>query len=354
MPSGGPARLNGEPLREALDWMELHRVAWEEQLDRLGAYLKTKTREPVMAARSKSSVITLTRVYDAPLQAVWEAWTNPEEVAQWWGPRGFTITHHSHDLRTGGHWHYTMHGPDGTDYETTTQYLEVVPGQRLVYDHGGHKDRPPLFRVHALFTERNGRTQLDMSMTFATPEVAEADARLHQDGRRRIDLGPARRITSASSAPGEEQFFITRSFDASIEQVYQMWSDPEHIAKWLPPTGATMRFLRAEPRVGGTSFYSMTFAGRPAMYGLIKYIALDSPHLISYTQQFCDEKERVMRPPFFKDWPLTMLSTVELTAEGPERTRIKVRWEPRDCHCRGHCGIREAARRDDDGVGWEL
>ena len=102
-----------------------------------------------MAESKKSNVISLSRVYDAPLQAVWEAWTIPEEVAQWWGPRGFTLTTHSHDVRTGGHWHYTMHGPDGTDYENTTQYLEVVPRQRMVYDHGGHKDRPPLFRVTA-------------------------------------------------------------------------------------------------------------------------------------------------------------------------------------------------------------
>ena len=72
-----------------------------------------------MAARNKSNVISLTRVYDAPLDAVWDAWTIPEEVAQWWGPRGVTLTNHSRDLRTGGHWHYTMHGPDGTDYENT-------------------------------------------------------------------------------------------------------------------------------------------------------------------------------------------------------------------------------------------
>ena len=117
-----------------------------------------------MASRINSNVISLTRVYDAPLAAVWDAWTQPDEVAQWWGPRGFTLTTHSRDLRTGGHWHYTMHGPDGTDYENTTQYLDVLPMQRLVYDHGGHRDRPPLFRVTALFTERDGRTQLDMDL----------------------------------------------------------------------------------------------------------------------------------------------------------------------------------------------
>lgn len=284
-----------------------------------------------MAARNKSNVISLTRVYDAPLQAVWEAWTIPEEVAQWWGPRGFTLTTHSRDFRTGGHWHYTMHGPDGTDYENTTQYLEVVPGQRMVYDHGGHMDRPPLFRVTALFTERHGRTQLDLSMALATPEIAEemrgfikkAGGEATWD-RLAEHLGKQRE--------GVERFFISRSFDASIEQVYAMWTDPAHVTQWLPPTGATMRFLRAEPRVNGSSFYAMTFAEGATMYGLIKYLELEKPSRIVYTQQFCDEQEQVTRPPFFKDWPLTMLSTVVLAAEGPERTRVTVRWEPIDAN----------------------
>ncbi len=92
-----------------------------------------------MAARNKSSVISLTRVYDAPLQMVWDAWTIPEEVAQWWGPRGFTITTHSRDLRTGGHWPYTMHGPDGTDYENTTQ----LPRSGAAAAHGLRPRRPP-------------------------------------------------------------------------------------------------------------------------------------------------------------------------------------------------------------------
>ncbi|MEZ6045243.1 MAG: SRPBCC domain-containing protein [Planctomycetaceae bacterium] len=55
---------------------------------------------------------------------------------QWWGPRGFTLTHHSKDLRPGGTWHYTMHGPDGTDYPNMTLYHEVEKYKKLVYDHG--------------------------------------------------------------------------------------------------------------------------------------------------------------------------------------------------------------------------
>lgn len=281
-----------------------------------------------MAAGNKSNIISLTRIYDAPLDAVWDAWSIPEEVAQWWGPRGFTITTHSKDLRSGGHWHYTMHGPDGTDYENTTQYLEIVPRQRLVYDHGGHSDRPPLFRVTVMFTERNGRTQLDLSMALATPEAAEqARGFIRKAGG---DSTWDRLAEYLGKRAGKDQFFIARSFDAGIEQVYQMWSDPEHLAQWLPPTGATMQFLRAEPRVGGSSFYRMTGVGDQVMYGLVKFIALNKPDLLVYTQQFCDEHERVTRPPFFATWPETMLTTVELNAEGPERTRVTVRWEPLD------------------------
>ena len=52
-----------------------------------------------MAQASQPNELRLVRLYDAPLKAVWEAWTEPDQVAQWWGPRGFSITHHEKDLR---------------------------------------------------------------------------------------------------------------------------------------------------------------------------------------------------------------------------------------------------------------
>ena len=282
-----------------------------------------------MASKNKSNTISISRIYDAPLTAVWDAWTIPEEVAQWWGPRGFTLTTHSRDLHTGGHWHYTMHGPDATDYENTTQYLDVLPMQRLVYDHGGHKDRPPLFRVTALFTERDGRTQLDMSMAFATPEVAiEMRGFIRKAGGEttwdRLAEYLGKRVA------GKELFFIARTFEAPIALVYDMWLEPEHLAQWLPPTGATMRFIRAAPQPGESSFYAMTFTGGEPMYGLVKYVELIKPTRIVYTQQFCDANERTIRPPFFSNWPLRMRTTVELVAESELNTRVSVRWEPEE------------------------
>ena len=102
---------------------------------------------------SKSNQIILTRIYDATVKQVWDAWTDPAKAAKWWGPRGFTITNHSKELKVGGIWHYTMHGPDGTDYPNKALYHEVGLYKLLVYDHGGYDDRPPLFRVRVVFSE---------------------------------------------------------------------------------------------------------------------------------------------------------------------------------------------------------
>src|SRR5215467_13003722 len=126
-----------------------------------------------MTSKNKSNEIRITRIYDAPVLAVWDAWTDPEQVAQWWGPRGFTITTHSKDLRPGGHWTYTMHGPDATDWPNSTHYFEVEEHSKLVYDHGANDDRPALFRVTVLFKEIGGKTKMDMTMTLPTPEAAE-------------------------------------------------------------------------------------------------------------------------------------------------------------------------------------
>lgn len=122
---------------------------------------------------NKSNEIKFTRIYDAPVKTVWEAWEDPKQAAEWWGPRGFTTTTHSKDLRPGGTWVYTMHGPDGKDYPNRTYYFEVEKYSRMVYDHGANETQPPLFRVEVNFKDLKNKTQMDMRMIFSSPEVAE-------------------------------------------------------------------------------------------------------------------------------------------------------------------------------------
>jgi uncharacterized protein YndB with AHSA1/START domain len=279
-----------------------------------------------MSAKNQSNEIRITRIYDAPVAAVWDAWTDPAQVAQWWGPRGFTITTHSKDLRPGGHWNYTMHGPDGTNYPNTTKYFEVEKHKKLVYDHGGSDDRPPMFRVTVLFSESQRKTKMEMSMAMPTPEAAEETRKVikKHSGNSTWDR-LAEYLEKESS--GKEKFVINRTFDAPLELMFEVWTDPKHFTQWLPPTGFTMQFLRADIKPGGSTFYLMTGKGDMKMYGRAEYQKIQKPDLIVYTQQFCDESEKISRHPMAPTWPETMLTTVQLTAEGPDRTRVTVTWE---------------------------
>jgi uncharacterized protein YndB with AHSA1/START domain len=280
-----------------------------------------------VAAKNKSNEINIIRVYEAPVEAVWDAWTDPEQVAQWWGPRGFTLTTHSKDLRPGGHWTYTMHGPDGVDYPNTTKYFEVEKHAKLVYDHGAHDDRPPMFRVTVLFSESDGKTTMDMTMALPTPEAAEEARKfIKQAGGNATWDRLAEYLEK--QANGTEQFVINRTFDAPLEVMFDMWTKPEHVSKWLPPTGFEMKFLRADIRTGGSALYVMSNNAGVTMYGRAEYQRIERPDLLVYTQQFCDEQENLSRHPMAPTWPATMLTTVRLSAEGPERTRVTVTWQP--------------------------
>jgi predicted 3-demethylubiquinone-9 3-methyltransferase (glyoxalase superfamily)/uncharacterized protein YndB with AHSA1/START domain len=77
--------------------------------------------------------LTLTRVFDAPRELVWRAWTDPKHLAQWFGPRGFTSSVPELDLRVGGALRIVMHGPDGNDYPMKGVFREVVAPERLVF-----------------------------------------------------------------------------------------------------------------------------------------------------------------------------------------------------------------------------
>lgn len=280
-----------------------------------------------MVVASKSNEIRVIREYDAPVKTVWDAFVDPEKAAHWWGPRGFTITTHSKELKVGGHWHYTMHGSDGADYINKTQYLEVEPCKKLVYDHGGNDERKPLFRVTVLFSESNGKTTMDMTMALPTPDAAEQTRGfIKKAGGESTWDRFAEYLEKQSS--GKEIFVINRTFDAPIDLMFKVWSEPEHFAKWLAPKGFDMTFIRADIRPGGSSFYYMAAAnGQGKMYGRCEYIAIEKPDHIVYKQQFCDENEKITRHPMAPTWPETMLTDVKFTSEDPDKTRVTITWE---------------------------
>jgi uncharacterized protein YndB with AHSA1/START domain len=121
------------------------------------------------------------REFDAPRDLVFAAWTDPNHLAQWWGPNGFTTTTMSFDFRAGGVWRFVMHGPDGRDYQNRVTFEEIVRPERIVYRHGGGDDVEPVqFRQTVMFEDLGGRTLLTWRGDFAS--AAERERLIKQYG----------------------------------------------------------------------------------------------------------------------------------------------------------------------------
>ncbi len=122
-----------------------------------------------------------TRIFDAPRALVFEAWTDPKHLAQWWGPYGFTTTTLAFDMRPGGVWRFVMHGPDGRDYPNRIIFDEILKPERIRYRHSGDDDiHPGGFEVVVTFADLGRKTRLAMEMWF--PSAAERDRVVKQYG----------------------------------------------------------------------------------------------------------------------------------------------------------------------------
>lgn len=120
--------------------------------------------------------IVLCRVFDAPRELVWQAWTDKAHVGQWFGPKGFTITTHEIDIRVGGRWRFDMIAPDGTVYDNRMVFLELRQPELLVMDHGHDVDNDPTrFRVTLTFDEQaDKKTVVTLRQLHPTREQRQA------------------------------------------------------------------------------------------------------------------------------------------------------------------------------------
>jgi uncharacterized protein YndB with AHSA1/START domain len=110
--------------------------------------------------------LTITRLLNAPIKLVWKVWTEPEHIAKWWGPNGFTNTVNKMDVKAGGEWDLIMHGPDGTDFKNKSVFREVILHKKIVYEHTS----APKFTATIDFEEQGKQTFIKWNMLFDTAE----------------------------------------------------------------------------------------------------------------------------------------------------------------------------------------
>ena len=126
--------------------------------------------------------LTITRLFNAPRELVWEAWTAPEHIMQWWGPKGFNNTACETDMQIGGRFHLEMCAPDGNVYPCVGTYREIVAPERIVYEstaddsHPCGAGLPPRSVVTLSLAEKDGKTTLTLHTRFESAGRKEAAA----------------------------------------------------------------------------------------------------------------------------------------------------------------------------------
>ena len=152
-------------------------------------------------ADAKSADFVLSRVFDAPRDLVWKAFTEPDRMKQWWGPKGFSVIHGEMDLRPGGSYHYGMMSPTGQPMWGKFRYREVVAPQRMVL-------------INSFSDEAGGITRHPMSPTWPLEMLSTFTFDEEPGGKTRVTIR-----WQAYNATAEEQ----ATFDAGHDSMRGGW-----------------------------------------------------------------------------------------------------------------------------------
>jgi uncharacterized protein YndB with AHSA1/START domain len=254
---------------------------WSQSFERLDALVTDIDKRQIATTRS----------LNAPRELVWKVWTEPEHIAQWWGPKGFTNTIEKMDVREGGEWLFYMNGPDGTDYRNEITYEEVVPLERLSYSHGPS----PKFNATVTFLELNGKTQLTMRMVF--PTIEERNMTVEKYGAlegqkqtfNRLEQyikAPNARKTTIFERLSDTEVFLSREFDAPRDLLFKVYTDAKLIPDWWGPRKESVVVDKCDLRAGGEWRFVST-SPNGIVHGFHgQYIKVDPPKELAMTFEY--------------------------------------------------------------------
>jgi len=274
---------------------------------------------------SNLTVLTLTRVIDAPIELVFKAWSDPKWVSQWWGPGGFDAPTVQLDFRVGGKYLFCMRGPDGQEFWSTGKYTEIIPLEKISYtdsfaDSKGNRVPASFYQMPGDFPE-----ELKVTITFEPLSKSRTKLTLRHEG---MPAGTMSEMAEAGwtesmvkfescvegnvAGPERKALVITRTFNASRSLVYAAMTEPKHLAHWWGPVGMKLEVVKMDLRPGGIFHYSMGTPNGQKMFGRFVYREVQEPSRLVFIVSFCDEHCRVMRHPASKTWPMEMLNIMSL------------------------------------------
>ena len=174
--------------------------------------------------------IIVTRIFDAPRELVWDAFTDPGQVVQWWGPKGFTTRIEEHDLRPGGIWKHVMRGPDGAEYPNKSIFTEVIKPERIAYKVSGAKKGEPGVQFEQSWTFEavdGNKTKLTGRQVFPSKEDRERVIKVYGALE-----GAKGHFQCLNDHLARQPFVIERTFDAPVDLVWKAITEPEQMRQW--------------------------------------------------------------------------------------------------------------------------
>jgi uncharacterized protein YndB with AHSA1/START domain len=129
---------------------------------------KSPRRSSMSRANNPNAVLSTERVFSASPRKIFAAFEQPDQLAQWWGPKDFTNTFEQFEFNPGGRWVFMMHGPNGANYPNESVFREIQPDTRIVIEHVVK----PRFTLSVTLTPRGDQTHLAWDQEFESPEVA--------------------------------------------------------------------------------------------------------------------------------------------------------------------------------------
>jgi uncharacterized protein YndB with AHSA1/START domain len=217
--------------------------------------------------------LVTTRVYDAPREAVYKAWTDPKQLAKWFPPEGFTSPRCEVDPRPGGVFRVDMKAPDGPPFDGAVYpgagtFREVVPNERIVFTMEPEFDgqKLPMVTTTVRFEDAGAKkTRCTVEQALETVEAFQAMVKQGMERGIAQSLGKLAGVLSGNptdrgiSVAGRT-LTLTRVFDAPRDLVWTALTDPAHITKWMFANDWESPFAKVDVRPGGAFSIGM----RPA------------------------------------------------------------------------------------------
>ncbi len=129
-------------------------------------FLKQIMTSEILHTTPESEIVS-SRIFNTTRETLFRAWSDPNHLKNWWGPKGFTNTFNEFDFRVGGKWSFIMHGPDKGNYANECEFIKIEEPALIAWK----RHSKPLFQVLATFEEiTSDQTKLVFKMLFETAE----------------------------------------------------------------------------------------------------------------------------------------------------------------------------------------